>query len=870
MLPKTCLVPAILMLAFTVAAQRLPHTAVPEHYQITFTPHFANNTFSGDETIDIRVLQPGPSLTLNAAEIEFQRVEITSDGSTQAATVTPKASQEQVTLSVSEPLATGPAKVHILFSGHLNDQMRGLYLSTENGRKYAVSDFEATNARRAYPSFDEPAYKATYDITAVIPQGNIAISNGRVASDVPGPGRDEHTVRFTTTPKMSSYLVALAIGEFSCLEGSSDGIPIRVCGTPEKYQLGGFALEAAQQVMHFYNQYFAIRYPYGKLDFVGVPDFSAGAMENTACIIARDWSLFADLRRSTPMQLRYIAQEAVAHEMAHQWFGDLVTMEWWNDSWLNEGFATWMSSKPIEQWKPEWNLAQEGVLETSRAMGLDSLHSAHPIQVEVETPAQINEIFDAIIYGKASAMLGMVEGYVTPEVFRNGVNAYLKRYAYANASSQDFWNTIASIAKKPVDRILSSFVIQPGVPLVTVRATCEQGHERLSLSQQRYTYDLSSFDSGSPEQWAIPVCVKGSREECALLDKRNGTLALLGCGPVYGNAGARGYYRTAYDPEDFRKLAASAETALSPPERIMLVSDAWAAVRVGREDIGSFLALAEGLRDDRSRALMQLLDSDLRYIGDYLVTDADQAQYQAWLRRRLDRVMDDVGWKPSPSDTDERRSLREDVFLTLGIAAHDQRTISLARTIAQQDLHGEPVDPTLAGPALSVAARNGDAAMLDLIMERLKSPRSPDDYLRHLLAMTDFAEPALIERVLEFGLSPQVRNQDAIYIYAGLLQTPAARTQAWDFIRERWQQVQAKLGEANLGFVVGATGSFCDSVSRGQVQAFFTEHKMPAVERAVQEGLERIDYCIDLKTRQQPKLASWLEREVKTQAEDSP
>jgi len=893
---KTLTVAVVLVVALTAAAQRLPHDAVPEHYQLTFTPHFENNTFSGDETIDIRVLRAGPSLTLNAVEIEFHRVEITSGGATQTATIVPDSSREQVTLMVPKPLVAGPAKAHILYSGRLNDQLRGFYLSTENGRKYAVTQFEATDARRAYPSFDEPAYKATFDITAVIPNSDVAISNGGIASDAPGPGPDEHTVTFTTTAKMSSYLVALAIGEFKCLEGSSDGIPIRVCGTPEKYELGRFALDAARHVMHFYNQYFTIKYPYGKLDFVGVPDFSAGAMENTACIISREQLLFADPERSNPLQLRHIAQAAVAHEMAHQWFGDLVTMQWWNDAWLNEGFATWMSYKPIEQWKPEWNLEQDEVLATSRAMARDSLRSVHPILVQVETPAQIEEIFDSIIYSKASAMLHMVEGYTGPEVFRNGVNAYLKKHAYSNATSQDFWKAIAGVSEKPVDRILSSFVTQPGVPLVTVHYGCSSGvcspgpckNEQLHLSQRRYTYDRKLLNGESSELWAIPVCAKGNSQECTLLDKRNGDLWLvppqllpsqsrapavsLVCPPAYGNAGAHGYYRTAVSSDIlgqqyFRELAASAETALTPPERIMFLNDVWAAVRVDRQDIGDFLSLAEAMRNDRSRAVMQLLDTELRYIGDYLLTDADQAQYRAWLRGLLDPVMDDIGWNPAPNDNEELRSLRGDLLLTLGITAEDPRAISESRTIAQEDLQGKSVDATLVTPALRVAARNGDAGLFEAITARLKSPRSPDDYLRHLVAITDFADPALIQRVLEFGLSPQVRNQDALYLYGrtpadfGVLGNPAARKLAWNFIREHWQQVETKVTRADLGFVVEATGAFCDPTSRDQVRAFFTEH--PAAERAAQDAIEQIDYCSDLKTQQESKLASWLGRKGK-------
>jgi len=487
----------------------------------------------------------------------------------------------------------------------------------------------------------------------------------------------------------------------------------------------------------------------------------------------------------------------------------------------------------------------------------------------VETPAQIEQIFDFITYSKAAAMLYMVEGYTTPEVFRRGINAYLKQYGYSNATSRDFWKAIAEVSKKPVDLILSSFVTRPGVPLVTVRATCEQGSQHLSLSQRRYSYDRRLFDSRTSELWAIPVCVKGTGEKCELLEKKEAELTLPGCAAAFGNAGARGYYRSGYDSEDFHKLTVSAGTALTPPERIMFLNDAWAAVRVDRQPIGNFLSLAEAVRNDRSHTLMQLLTSDLRYIGEYLLTDADEAQYRTWLRALLDPVMDDIGWNPAPSDSEELRLLRGDLLLTMGITAQDPRAIAEARDIAQKDVQGESVDAALVGPALRVAARNGDAALFDAMMARLKSPRSPEDYLRHLDAITDFADPALIQRVLEFGLSEQVRNQDARYIYShrwtesGLLWNPAARKLAWNFIREHWRQVETKVTDSNVSFVIEATGAFCDPMSRDQVRAFFAEHKTPVAERAVQEAIEQIDYCSDLRTQQESNLALWLGRQGK-------
>src|SRR5271163_3159923 len=480
------------------AAQRLPEVAAPENYKLSFTPDLDKATFEGDETISIRVLKPTSEITLNAAEIDFHEVTITSGGATQKAKVTPQKDKEMVVLAVDKALAAGPATIHIAYSGILNSEMRGFYLGKDDqGRKYAATQFESTDARRAFPSFDEPAYKATFDITAAAGKGQVAISNSKVSSDTPGPG-DRHTVRFATTPKMSSYLAALVVGNFEYIEGEADGIPIRVYSTPGKKETGKFALETAEHVLSYYDKYFSIKYPYGKLDLIGIPDFSAGAMENTGCITFREVLLQVDDKQGSVDVKKTIAS-VIAHEMAHQWFGDLVTMKWWDDVWLNEGFATWMSSKPIQAWKPEWNVNLDDVIDEGRTLNTDSLASTRPIHQPANTPAQILELFDGIAYGKAAAVLRMLEAYLGEQTFRAGVNAYLQKHQYGNATAGDFWGAQAETSKKPVDQIMPTFVQQAGVPIINVKAQCSGNSTSVTLDQRRYYYDRQKFQEPNDE-----------------------------------------------------------------------------------------------------------------------------------------------------------------------------------------------------------------------------------------------------------------------------------------------------------------------------------------------------------------------------------
>jgi aminopeptidase N len=860
----------ILLLASFATAQRLPNNAVPENYKLSFAPDFTKDNFGGEETIQIQVLKPTSQIVLNSVDIVFQDASITSGGVTQKAKIKLDKEKEMATLAVDKPLAAGAATIHIKYIGILNNELRGFYLGKDGqGRKYAVTQLESTDARRAFPSFDEPAYKAAFDITVIADKGHVAISNNKVESDTPGPREGKHTVKFATTAKMSSYLMAVAVGDFEYIEGSADGIPIRVYSTPGKKQLGAFALQAAENVLRYFDRYLGVKYPFGKLDLIGLPDFSAGAMENTGCITFRESVLLLDEQHASVRMKREVAS-VIAHEIAHQWFGDLVTMKWWDDVWLNEGFATWMETKSVEPWKPEWNLELDDALETVRALNEDSLASTRPIHQAAETPAQILELFDGIAYGKAAAVLRMLEAYAGPETFRAGVSQYLKRHAYGSATADDFWSALAQVSKKPVDQIMPTFVKQPGAPLVSVKSRCAgNATTTVTLRQQRYFYDRAMFNAGSDELWQVPVCMKTASaqagktaETCELLNKKEEIFTLPGCAPwVLANAGATGYYRTGYLQEAVSALAHDVETALTPAERITLLADTWAGVGVGRQPMGDYLELAEGLQADRNRAVLEQLFNQLDYIGEHLVNDNDRDVYQIWLRGLLTPLAQELGWEQKPGESDERKSLRAQLLQTLGHTGGDSQALTEARKLTEQALKNPAsVEGDLASAALALAAQNGDSALYEKVLARTKSPKTPEEYYLYFRTLGRFSDPKLLQRTLEYAISPAVRSQDTLGLIARVMRNRAGQKVAWDFVRSHWDDVERAGGPFASAEIVEVAGSFCDAGMRNEIKDFFAAHRVPAAERTLKQSLEQVNYCIDLRTQQEGQLASWLER----------
>jgi aminopeptidase N len=447
-------------------AERLPGTVAPQHYALALTPDLSKATFEGSETIDVTLAEPAEAITLNAVDIAFKTVTVTAAEKQQTARISLDKNNEEATFTFAEKIPAGKARLQIEYSGTLNDKLRGFYLSKTDRRNYAVTQFESTDARRAFPSFDEPAMKATFDVALTVDAGDTVISNGPIVSDTPGPEAGKHTLKFLTTPKMSTYLVAFLVGDFKCSAGEADGVAVRVCSTPDKVAFTTYGLEIAKYMLHYYDTYFGIAYPLKKLDLIGLPDFEAGAMENFGAITYREEDLLLDEKTATTGAKKGVAI-TIAHEMAHQWFGDLVTMKWWDNVWLNEGFATWMENKAVAVMHPEWAMDQEVASSEDDTLRIDAQPTTHAIRAKAETRDEIEEMFDSISYGKASDVLLSVENYLGPETFRKGVHAYLSAHLYANATAEDFWNAQTATSHKPVDKIMDSLISQAGEPLLS-------------------------------------------------------------------------------------------------------------------------------------------------------------------------------------------------------------------------------------------------------------------------------------------------------------------------------------------------------------------------------------------------------------------
>ena len=607
-------------------------------------------------------------------------------------------------------------------------------------------------------------------------------------------------------------------------------------------------MEAAELTLHFYDQYFELKYPYLKLDFVGLPGIP-GAMENTACILALDSALFGDPDNASKEWLENLAIGPIAHEMAHQWLGDLITMKSQEESWLNEGMATWMAYKAIAARRPDWHVELPVLVRTNAAMDADSLASTRPIR-SLDAP-------DKITYDKAAAVLRMIEHYIGVSGFRRAINSYVRHYAYGNVGSADLWNEIAAVSGLPADRIMAGFVTQPGIPALSVHSRCEDNKTELTLSQQRLFFGQPGSDPNQQSLWQIPLCLRvNGKESCLLLSAASQRVVIQGCAPVYANVGAVGYYRSFYDSDNLLSLAETAESKLSAAERMNLVDDTSAAVRAGKDNIGNFLSLVKLFSGEPEPAVLKSIAAYLAYVNDYIVADIDRSEYREWVRTTFAPRVQRMEWQSVIRETSEL-DLQAELLNIVGGIGRDPELLQFSEKLAREATDGKARNTALSAAALRIRFQTGDPSLYETILARLRSSKNPQERIEDLESLARFENPQLIDRSVALDISGELSTGEARDLRASLFQNPAARTATWEFLEQNWDAVE-KRNLVTRG-LFGDLSQFCDSATGSKIDAFFQAHKLPdELKQPLTQALATIGECNRQREGLQPSLHRWL------------
>ena len=831
---------------------RLPQTVIPSRYDLRLEPDFVTARFTGEVRIAIEVLRPVVHIVLNAAELEIHTAEVSGHGLVIPAMIKLEAADERAFLELPSLLGPGTYTVRLTFTGTLNDKLRGFYRSrykNSNGesRWLAATQFEATDARRCFPCWDEPAFKAVFASTLVVDPSLQAISNARVASEQVENGRK--VLRFADTMKMSTYLVAFIIGELEAGEPVAAGsTTLRVWCVPGKRHLTTFGRAIGAMSLAFFEAYYGRHYPGDKLDLIAIPDFAAGAMENLGAITFRETALLVDEATATHAERERVAV-VVAHENAHMWFGDLVTMSWWNGLWLNEAFATFMEMLAVDAWKPEWQHWTTFGVSRSAALTIDGLRSTRTIEFPVEAPRDADAMFDTLTYEKGAAVLRMLEQYVGPEVFRAGVRTYLDRHAFGSTETGDLWRALGEAAKLPLPEVMDGWVFRPGYPLVNARV--EGG--RLILSQRRFMYlpvsDSRSESDTEPQLFQIPIQVRVWTSEKTevlrlLLKDREAALPLpAGCEAVLVNEGGHGFYRVGYEADLLQPLLKRLPD-LQAIERFNLVGDAWAAVLAGLTPLASFLDLTAQFRGERDRNVWSVLTNTLHALNR-ITDDADRSALQALIRDRLGPAAADLGWSPRAGEDEITTQLRGDLLRALGTLGNDAATQAKAAAV----FAAGSADAAVMSAVVPILAQVGDTTRFDEFLRRFKEAKTPQEEQRYLLALAGFREAGLIDRMLALTASGEVRTQDAPFVLRSALLSVDARQQAWTFVRDNWARINREFATPGLRRLCeGLIGLATPELER-ETLAFFAKNPVCLGGKLMEQNLEQLSLAVRLRER---------------------
>jgi len=852
---------------------RLDRNLEPLVYDITLQPDLEKFTFRGAESIIFKAQKAYTKITLHAVELVVHKAFLCGgslEDTLLAVKISYDAKLETVTLDFGRSLKPDEADCLCLeFDGILNDTMHGFYRTSYevDGQKRwgATTQFEATDARRAFPCWDEPDMKARFKIELIVPAALTALSNMPVEKQSKLAGGLKQ-VSYELSPIMSTYLVAFIVADLEYVEGKDkNGILIRIYTMPGKIEQGRFALKVAQHALPYFGDWFGIPYALPKCDMVALPDFASGAMENWGLITYRETALLVDAKNSSASARQRVA-EVIDHELAHQWFGNLVTMSWWTDLWLNEGFASYMGPKAVHDQFPEWEIWDQFIVaDYLRALSGDALKNTHAIEIPVQHPSEIREIFDAITYSKGSSVNRMLEHYLGENIFRKGLRVYLKKFAWGNATTKDLWDVLEKVSGKPVRAIMTSYTDQPGFPVLTVRN--KKGKPAaFEVKQERFLFDGSK--DRQKTLWNVPLVVARSetKKNWVGLLKSSSTTVELGKKSAWVkiNAGQSGFYRVAYPAEMLEGLAEALRSRSLPYpviDALGILSDSLALARAGYFQTSKVLDLLDAVKNEREYNIWTLIAGGLQSVDGLLKDPSARETLAEFALSLILPALRDLGWDKKKSDTHSDLLLRSLLIFQAGHYGSTE-VIQEARSRFEKFLKTAELEPNLRGSIYSLMAENGDTRIFQQLVKIYRASALQEEKVRILRAMARFRDKAVIPEVLKFALSKDVRSQDTYVILASFGSNAAGRHLAWKFNKGQFKELFKRYEGGSvslLGHILeGSVTGFNTAEDLADVKAFFTKHPVQGIERTMKQALEIIQSNIRWTAKSRKDVESWL------------
>jgi aminopeptidase N len=853
--------------SFKSTPGKLPKEVVPTDYAVRFVPDIDKMAFAGTETIMLNARNRVHKLILNALELKIEAASI--DGKElPSASIKTDTKNELLTLDLPSELGIGEHTLALRFTGKINEQGQGLFFMRyqEQGsgaRKIMLgTQFEATDARRFFPCWDEPSFRARFQLTAVVPENWLAASNMPVQDEKKIAGGKE--VRFAATPPMSSYLNVFVAGELDFIESRIGSTQLRVITTKGKAEMGRYALDASAQILQYYNDYFGVAYPLPKLDQIALPGGFGGAMENWGGITYYESKLLFDPKTSSE-ETKQDIYEVLAHEMAHQWFGDLVTMAWWDNLWLNEGFASWMGSKCTAHFNPQWEvwLRREFPRDPSRRVGIakeaamegDARSTTHPIQQQVATEAEANSAFDDITYKKGQSFLRMLESFLGEDVFRDGIRRYMAEHAYSNATTVDLWNSLSKASGKPVADIAAGWTEQPGFPVVKVKR--EQG-SNVSLTQEHFTIN---FKNAPRLEWKIPLTyeIVGQSPASLLMTGKLDSIHKIPLDRAFKlNVNGAGNYRVEYDEPSW-KLLLGALKNLGVEDRVNLLSDTWALVQANRVPIALYFELVETLPASTELAEREQVIHVLDFIDRLLRGSSEQEKFQHYAQSLLRPTFDAVGWEAKPEEQSATGSLRASLIRALG-NLNDPKILAGCREGFKAFLaNPESLSPDLRPAVFSVVGRYADEQTWNELHQLGLKTTSIEEKQNYYDALASAIDPGLVKKTLAIAVTEELPTSRAIFLVSKVARESGHPDIAWDFARANMKTLLAKTDALGVYTYAPKLFTFFSDDSRAEVLKKYSKSSLSAASAPeVAKAIDEIQFRSELKKRLEPLITAWI------------